>query len=690
MQTTKNSATLNKIKADDTYYELKLTKVNSDASTETLNVQVADLKLTNLINADGFSIGETCSSCLEFTDINNVLLPILGSQVKVELGVEISKINNVAVYEYINMGHYIIQKPEIESDRIKYIGYDLMITLEQDSPVGGYNPSTGERDKNPCTIDEYMNQLVLFAQQRASANGTPSIRGWRVSGKTAFNSGKVIRIPENVSMRQMVGYIAMLMGCNAYIDREGDIVFKGYETTDEIIDDTRIYDEELTIQNSEPISVGAVTCTFKKENVPEEEAETTYTKGTIGVGVHLTISDNPLIKNESDVDFIYNTVSKYSLMTVSAKTLGNPLYDVGDIIYANNKNTPLAIMNIEFEYDGGLTNLMSAEIPTETESTYRTTSSTDIQAEEYARNFNDILKALANKVATDELSAKVAEIDNLTADSAIIKNIFSESVSTDYISAINALIGVLKATDITADTGTFNYLQADKLNAKYIQTTDITAESGKFNYLQSDKLDTKYINADEIEAESGKYHYLTTDSLNADYIQSTSAAIANLISRLSISDKTVTVDGKVTGELDAVEINANNINTGSLATDRLIIKGTNGSIVYALNNMGELVSENVDSIDGYVLTDRTISADKIIAQSITATEIDVASLIASQAFINQLLSSKVIVGGINDNIMIGGVNILTNSKLMTDYTIKQYLCDENSNRLTDGTSRLYI
>lgn len=39
---------------------------------------------------------------------------------------------------------------------------------------------------------------------------------------------------------------------------------------------------------------------------------------------------------------------------------------------------------------------------------------------------------------------------------------------------------------------------------------------------------------------------------------------------------------------------------------------------------------------------------------------------------------------------IGGVNILTNSKLMTDYTIKQYLCDENSNRLTDGTSRLYI
>ena len=37
--------------------------------------------------------------------------------------------------------------------------------------------------------------------------------------------------------------------------------------------------------------------------------------------------------------------------------------------------------------------------------------------------------------------------------------------------------------------------------------------------------------------------------------------------------------------------------------------------------MGELVSGEVDTIDGFVLTERTITADKIVAHTITANEI---------------------------------------------------------------------
>ena len=56
--------------------------------------------------------------------------------------------------------------------------------------------------------------------------------------------------------------------------------------------------------------------------------------------------------------------------------------------------------------------------------------------------------------------------------------------------------------------------------------------------------------------------------------------------------------------------------------------------MYALNNFGELTSTQVNTIDGYVLTDRTVNADKIIAHSITAYEITAENLIGANGWIN--------------------------------------------------------
>ena len=79
-------------------------------------------------------------------------------------------------------------------------------------------------------------------------------------------------------------------------------------------------------------------------------------------------------------------------------------------------------------------------------------------------------------------------------------------------------------------------------------------------------------------------------------------------------------DGSIT-DAKIVELTANKISAGVLSVERLIIRGNEQSIIYAINNMGELVSTQVDTIDGYVLTEHTISADKIVAHSITAAEI---------------------------------------------------------------------
>ena len=66
-----------------------------------------------------------------------------------------------------------------------------------------------------------------------------------------------------------------------------------------------------------------------------------------------------------------------------------------------------------------------------------------------------------------------------------------------------------------------------------------------------------------------------------------------------------------------MELTANKITAGTLSVERLIICGDKNSIIYAINNAGELVSQNVNTIDGDVLTKRSITADKIVAGAIT-------------------------------------------------------------------------
>ena len=70
--------------------------------------------------------------------------------------------------------------------------------------------------------------------------------------------------------------------------------------------------------------------------------------------------------------------------------------------------------------------------------------------------------------------------------------------------------------------------------------------------------------------------------------------------------------GSVTSESGVIgDLSADNITAGKLTTDRLIVGGEEFSIVRALNQLYDALSQNDDSIDGGVLTDGTISARKV-------------------------------------------------------------------------------
>lgn len=192
-----------------------------------------------------------------------------------------------------------------------------------------------------------------------------------------------------------------------------------------------------------------------------------------------------------------------------------------------------------------------------------------------------IAKLTADSAYIKDLTAKVASISSLTADDAIIKNIQSVAISADYIRAITADIG---------------YLKADEADLKY---ADIT-----------------FGNIDTANIDKGN--------------------IAILFNKIGLIDRATIVDGHITGFLDAVEVNANKITAGTLVAERLLLKGSEDGLLFALNNIGELVSQNVDTLDGGILTERTITADKLVVNSITANEID-----ASKTFTNELIAKTI-------------------------------------------------
>lgn len=169
------------------------------------------------------------------------------------------------------------------------------------------------------------------------------------------------------------------------------------------------------------------------------------------------------------------------------------------------------------------------------------------------------------------------------------------------------------------------------------------------------KLDVEQLDAVRADIESAVIKELGTEFLTvtAADVKYADIKLAN-IDRADIGtfffgcgliDRADIVEGHVTGFLNSVEINADKITAGTLVADRILLNGNKKGILYALNNLGELTSEEVNTLDGYVLTDKTITADKIVAKSITANEIDVENLFAQDITASGIIRGATFVGG---------------------------------------------
>lgn len=300
--------------------------------------------------------------------------------------------------------------------------------------------------------------------------------------------------------------------------------------------------------------------------------------------------------------------------------------------------------------------------------------------------------------ATIELE-KVSKsfITDLTADNAYIKHLKATIGEFGYITAENADLTYATITSLQAVDG-----KIDTLTAKAITTDNLEAKVATLGYLSAESADVKFATIESLTAVDGKIDTLsskaiTTENLSAKvadlgYLSAESADlkyaniklsnievadIATLFAEVGLIDRATIVEGHITGFLDSVEVNAANITAGTLVADRILLKGENG-LLYSLNNLGELQSKTVDTLDGYILTDRTVNADKIVAKSITANELDVEKVFADSAVIKKIFSQDVTATGTITGATLKGANAEIDNGLIGGFNIKE-----------DGISKAY-
>lgn len=243
------------------------------------------------------------------------------------------------------------------------------------------------------------------------------------------------------------------------------------------------------------------------------------------------------------------------------------------------------------------------------------------------------------KAATAE--ATYATITKLNATNANVTNLQSSVASIEQ-----ALVGVVYTNDLTAINGNISNLQSKvaTIEKAYMDEAKVNTLIADKGYLTEAQIDTLvagkgYITS--LETKNLLANYATIDLANVKNGSITTAMIGTgVVNTAQIADGSIT-DAKI------VALTANKITAGTLSVERLEIRGSTKSIVYALNNItGALQSQNVDTLNGEILTPRTITADKIVANAITANEIAAKTITANEIAANTITAAEIAAGTI--------------------------------------------
>lgn len=163
---------------------------------------------------------------------------------------------------------------------------------------------------------------------------------------------KVSSLPKDVTMRQMLSYLASAQGQFGYVDRFGRYVRKWYGSSVKTLDNNTI---DLPTLSERQNAIVGIICKVS-DDVTLSLGVTDTTQGRV------LEFENPYM-TESLLQSLWRRIGGFSWYTTELyHRLGDPRFDIGDVVtYTNGADSyDIPITNLEFTFDGGLSADISA------------------------------------------------------------------------------------------------------------------------------------------------------------------------------------------------------------------------------------------------------------------------------------------------------------------------------------------
>ena len=384
--------------------------VDGKEHTETLN----NFKFQNIINPNNeITIGNTCASSVTFS-IYMPAISLENKEIAIFEGVKVGKEIN-----YIKLGIFTVTKQTSDGEYTSYEAYDRMYKADMPYFSDMTFPST---DKD--ILNEICGKLGISLATNIVTTHT-------INDK-----------PQGYTYREIIGYIAMLQGCNAVINSDGNLELRWYKDSGYVLDGHKYYQQGVTFTTSKDFIIQKLTCNNTKSGSTEQSQ---ITSGDGATGLSFA---NPFM-TQAILDEVYKKIGGFTFRPLTVKFVGDYRLEVGDIITVNKGGVDykVPIMQITHECDGGLIDTVTSIGQSDTENTSVASGPITKQMERYYADLILVNKALINKLSVDEADIRYASIETLKAVNADIDNLKTNKLDATYADIINANVESLKAVN---------------------------------------------------------------------------------------------------------------------------------------------------------------------------------------------------------------------------------------------------
>lgn len=335
-------------------------KVNFNGTTDLPASEIQEIVVTEQFgSSDGVTIGAAFSSSCKVTFYKQDNLPLNGAYFIPSVGIMVG-----GEAQYVQKGKYYIPSDGVEDSGKLWVtvtGYDRMAGL-----TAGYVPTI----TFPATPSQVLADVCKQANVTPPAVTMPSIQ---------------IAAPYTGTLREQLGWLAGLVGCNAKFDATGNLAFCWYADSGLTLSRDVQYMDGLELTADGAFTINSLLTGTEENPI------------SVGTGLGIT-STNPYMTAEV-AESIFAKISGKQFTPCKVKWRGNPAVESGDSVSVTDmdgKSLTVYVMEQRLTVKGG----MSAD------TTCYGTGSDDYAVgspteQKFKRMYDDVLKSFQD--ATEKI-----------------------------------------------------------------------------------------------------------------------------------------------------------------------------------------------------------------------------------------------------------------------------------------------